>query len=68
MVRTLVVLADRAGKPGLIDTLPPWGLLVGGLLLFVLGVVIYLVGQALGDDTGLSGIAAFWQRAGMFHI
>lgn len=56
MVRTLVVLADGAEKPGLLDTLPPWGLLVGGLVLLVLGVVIYLVGQALGDDTGIAEI------------
>ena len=72
MVRTMVVLAMDADKPGLIDTLPPWGLVVAGLVLLAIAGTLYWIDQEKFDGNsifleiaalicGFGGIFALYQ-------
>lgn len=54
----VVLLAD-AEKPGLLDTLPPWGLVVAGVVLMVLaGLAVWINKKKFEDDSLLLEMAA----------
>ncbi len=74
-IQTAAILADGATRPGILDTLPPWGLaLAGVVLLLVAGLAFWFNKKKLDDDSfilelagllcGIGGLFALWQ--GMF--
>jgi len=71
MVAQMAVLADGENA-GILDTLPPWGLVVFGFVLVVVAVGAWALNEkVLKDDSfiltmveitcGIGGILALWQ-------
>lgn len=64
-------LLGDSKKPGLLETLPPWGLVVAGVLLLLLAGLLFWFNKKKLDDesfilemaavmSGIIGVIAFW--------
>lgn len=57
-VQTAVLLADDK-RPGLLETLPPWGLVVAGVVFLLLaGLFFFLDKKKVDNESGFLELAA----------